>query len=56
MELQDDGSYMQLDFIVGHCDHCDYPITDVNEVEQIVKNGEVWTEYECPKCGHLNLF
>jgi len=55
VELQDDGSYEQVDYIVCFCENCDYPITDQNERGQVVRDGETWNGYECPRCSHFNL-
>jgi len=53
MELQDDGSYMQVDFVVGKCENCNGPLTDLDLVQDEVKNGVIYTQYECSKCGAI---
>jgi len=46
MEKQDDGSYMEVDFVVGHCENCGCELEDLDYVELNV--------YECPSCGEFN--
>jgi len=53
MEKQEDGSYTQADFVVGHCENCDCELIDIDHRERRLMHGEAWDSYECSQCGHL---
>ena len=46
MEKQDDGSYTQVGYVVGHCEYCGCELIDLDYVDLNV--------YQCPSCGELN--